>query len=147
MVELNCIQCVKNVTDWQEGIEIVGKPMVEFKMVEQRYVEAMKRTVQEMGAYIVIAPNIALPHASPEEGVIKTGMSILKLAEPVFFEENEEASAKLLIAIACSDGETHMKMLQTLVTVLMDEEKLNSILEATNAEDIYQQFQNITLDN
>ncbi len=37
--------------------------------------------------YIIIAPNVAIPHASPEDGVNKIGMSMLCLNEGVYFTD------------------------------------------------------------
>ena len=39
----------------------------------------MINNVKEIGSYIVIAPKVAIPHARPEDGTNKLGISFLKL--------------------------------------------------------------------
>lgn len=39
--------------------------------IKESYIDAMVNTVKNMGPYIVIAPGIAMPHAAPEDGVLK----------------------------------------------------------------------------
>lgn len=147
MLTKDCVQYLDFINDWQEAVRMVGEPLVKNNIVEERYVDAMINTVKELGSYIVIAPNIALPHASPDSGALKTGLSILKLKNPVCFDQDAEAKASVLIAIACADNSTHMKMLQALVEVLMDEEKMNVLLETNDVEIIYDLFKNVEVSN
>jgi hypothetical protein len=49
--------------DWRGAIRVSGQLLVDARIAEPRYVEAMIRIAEELGPYIVIAPHIALPHA------------------------------------------------------------------------------------
>ncbi|MES0344714.1 MAG: PTS sugar transporter subunit IIA, partial [Anaerolineales bacterium] len=66
-------------SDWRDAIRISGKSLVDTQIVETRYIEAMIKTAEELGPYIVIAPQIALPHARPEDGALDTGLSLVRL--------------------------------------------------------------------
>ncbi|WP_199586397.1 hypothetical protein [Brachybacterium sp. JB7] len=45
----------------------------------------MIRTVEEHGPYIVIAPGFALATPGPNESVLRTALSFVRLAEPIPF--------------------------------------------------------------
>ncbi|MFB8734775.1 PTS sugar transporter subunit IIA [Bacillus sp. SL00103] len=44
----------------------------------------MIQSVDQNGPYIVIAPQVAIPHARPEDGVNELSMSLMTFEQPVF---------------------------------------------------------------
>lgn len=96
----------------------------------------MIANVDEMGPYVVIAPEIALPHARPEYGVKKIGMSLLRLGESVYFSKEERHRASLIVVLAAVDNEKHLKALAQLSTMLSDEEMLQKLMDAESIEEI-----------
>ncbi|MBS3995090.1 MAG: PTS sugar transporter subunit IIA [Alkaliphilus sp.] len=134
------IQLEKEITNWEEAIIKSSAPLLKGGLIEQSYIDAMIGSVKEYGPYIVIAPNIALPHARPETGSKLVGFSILKLEKPVAFSPEEEHKVLLLIALSCVEASTHIEMLQAIVTILSDEEKKNAIFNAVTADEILEVF-------
>lgn len=134
------IQFENKVENWEEAIIKSSEPLLREGYVDQGYVDAMVESVNEHGPYIVITPNVALPHARPEAGSKKMGFSILKLEEPVAFSEEEEHQVSLLIALSCVDATTHMEMLSGIVTVLSDPDKYDQVFNATTSEEILSIF-------
>ncbi len=134
------IQFEDKIDTWQEAIVKSSQPLLEKGYVEQSYVDAMIESVNEYGPYIVITPNVALPHARPEAGSKIMGFSVLKLKDAVSFSEEEEHQVKLLIALSCVDATTHMEMLQGIVTVLSDQDKYDQLFNATTSEEILNIF-------
>lgn len=134
------IQFEDKVSNWEEAIIKSSKPLLQEGFIEKSYIDAMIESVKEYGPYIVIAPNIALPHARPEMGSKKVGFSILKLDEPVAFSDQAEHQVRLLISLSCVDSTTHMEILQTIVTILSDEEKNKHIFDAKTPEEIVNIF-------
>lgn len=134
------IQFEEKISSWEEAIIKSSEPLLKASLVEQSYIDAMIDSVKEHGPYIVIAPNIAMPHARPELGSKKTGFSILKLENPVAFSEKEEHNAQLVIALSCVDATTHIEILQALVTILSNKEKHDLIFNAKTAEEILRIF-------
>ncbi|MCT4604598.1 MAG: PTS sugar transporter subunit IIA [Marinisporobacter sp.] len=134
------IQFENEVSNWEEAIIKSAKPLLEGDLIEQSYVDAMVDSVKEHGPYIVIAPNIAMPHARPETGSKKVGFSILKLEKPVAFSEEEEHKVQLLISLSCADANTHIEILQAIVGVLSDQEKYDYIFNAKTAEEMVKVF-------
>ncbi|MBM7630985.1 BglG family transcription antiterminator [Geomicrobium sediminis] len=142
LVTEDMITVKPSVTSWQESIRIAAEPLLEKKYIHQEYIDAMIANVVTNGPYIVIAPNIAMPHARPEEGVVQLGMSILKTDEPVHFSEEEKHDARIIIVLAAVDNETHLKALSQLSELLSEEENTEEILASTTVSEIAHVIQN-----
>lgn len=125
---------------WEEAIIKSSKPLLEGGFIEQSYVDAMIDSVKDHGPYIVIAPNIALPHARPETGSKKVGFSILRLDKPVAFSDQEDHKVRLLIALSCVESTTHLEILQSIVAILSDQQKHDGIFNASTVDEIVDIF-------
>lgn len=62
-----------------------------------------------MGAYIVVCPGVAMPHARYEDGVNKVAISFLRLKNPVFFygKDKEPRPVDMLFAFSTTDAIDH----------------------------------------
>lgn len=134
------IQFFDKAENWEEAVQLSGNPLLKGGEIKQSYIDGMIASVKEHGPYIVIAPNIALPHARPETGSVKIGFSYMKLNEPVSFAEDGSADASLFIALSCVDADTHLEMLQSIVMVLSDQEKHDALFAATSKEEVMKIF-------
>lgn len=122
--------------DWKDAVRKGGEVLVENGLVEPRFVDAMIKMVKEMGPYIVIVPGIAMPHARPSEGVIKLGMSLIKLSAPVSFGNKENDPVKVVISLGAIDNYSHTKALSTLVDLFNDKERVELLKNANTVEEI-----------
>jgi PTS system ascorbate-specific IIA component len=122
--------------DWQEAILAAGKLMVDAKAVDDRFPPAMIRVAEEFGPYIVIAPGVALPHARPEDGVIKASIAIVRLIEPVEFGNVDNDPVFLLVALAAIDHEQHIQGLSQVANILGDEESLEKLRTAKTEQEL-----------
>jgi PTS system ascorbate-specific IIA component len=119
-----------------DAIRIAGDLLVQEGKVEQAYVEGMVNAFHELGAYFVIAPGIALPHARPDQTVKEVCLSLVRLKKPVVFGHPKNDPVQLVCAIAGVDKKAHIQMLRDLASILSDELKLKEILEAENAKQV-----------
>ena len=130
------IQFKDQVQSWEEAIEIAAQPLIDQQSIRPSYVKAMIDNVKELGAYIVIAPRIAIPHARPETGVERLGMSFLRLKDPIYFSEKEKHRAQLIIVLAAIDNQTHLKALAQLTELLSNEENVEQLISANESETV-----------
>lgn len=130
----------EEVSSWQEAIKKSAKPLIDKGFINEVYVEAMINNVEEHGPYIVLAPKFAMPHAENKEGVIKTGISVLKLDQAVDFniknESDPDKHVNLLITLAAKDSESHLTILQKLALILDDDDNIEKILKAETSNDV-----------
>ncbi|WP_059106125.1 BglG family transcription antiterminator [Shouchella shacheensis] len=120
-------------SSWEEAIRISAEPLVKKGKIEERYVEALVNN-RDRDPYIVIGPHLAIPHAAPEEGVQKVGMSLLRLREPVAFSEEEEIH--VIVVIAAVDKHQHIRGLRQLLRLSASEEDRNRLIEANTVAEI-----------
>lgn len=130
------IQFAERADSWQEALQIAAEPLLADGSINQKYIDAMIDNVNKMGPYIVIAPGIALPHARPEEGVRKLGMSFLQLKQCCSFSEKEEHQVSLIFVLAAIDNDTHLKALSQLSKMLSDGSNLEKLRMAQSADEV-----------
>lgn len=131
----------KGFDNWEDAIVSSSQGLLKQGFIEQSYIDSMIDSVKEFGPYIVIAPNIAMPHARPEAGSNKVGFAVMVCEDAVSFSEAPEHQARLLVTLSCVNADTHLKMLQVLVGVLGDDTKFQAILNATTKQEIIELFQ------
>ena len=136
MLTASTISLAVQVQDWQEAVRKAGKLLVDSGAVEARYVQAMIDMVKEIGPYIVIAPGVALPHARPEQGVKRPGMSLVTLATPVSFGNENNDPVDLVVAFGAPDSQGHIDAIRDLARLLEDENRLKKLRAATTVEEV-----------
>jgi len=132
------IHFLKNVTNWQEAIRLSAEPLLSADIIEPRYVDAMIQNVTDNGNYIIILPEIAMPHARHEYGAKGTGISFLKIANPTLFPRGVPVSIFFALSSETNDG--HLDILADLSEVLSDPEKVDKLKQAESEEDVLKIF-------
>ena len=140
LLKLENVQICESAADWRDAIRTAVLPLERNGYVEPRYKEEIIGNLERLGPYIVIAENIALPHARPEQGAIKTQLGVTLFREPVQFE-GKETSARLFVTLAAQDSNSHLEALVTISELLDQPEKVAQILSAKDAETLYSYFQ------
>lgn len=130
------IQLTDEKMNWEDAIRFAAKPMLDKKIIEPRYAEAMIDKVKQFGPFIHIGKGIALPHARPEDGVNQIGMSLLKVKEPVLLMDDEKHPIQIFVCLAAVDNEAHLRALASLTRVLSNSQKLDQLLNAETKEEI-----------
>lgn len=118
---------------WEDAVIAGGELLEKNGSIEHRYIDAMIKSVKEIGPYIVIGPGIAMPHARPEAGAKKVGMSLITLSTPVNFGNKENDPVDLVVCLCAVDHISHIKALSELVGLMGDDEKVKRI---RSAEDV-----------
>ena len=132
------IQQVDSVSNWQEAVGLAAQPLLAHGYIEESYIQAMIASINETGPYIVLAPKVAVPHASPDAGVHQLGISLLQVKEPVDFSEDDDDDKKvqLIFVLAAVDSTAHLRALQELALILDDEEAIDSLIAASDPREI-----------
>ena len=124
----------ESVATWEEAIRISATPIVESGQIKPEYVEAIINQ-GEKDPYIVIAPNLAIPHASPDEGVNDVSMSLLRLEKGIRF--GEEYFINLVVIIAAKDKQQHFRALMQLMKLAGSDEDRNAMIKSQSIDEIY----------
>ena len=97
----------------------------------------MQELSEELNAYIVLIPKVAMPHARPEDGALKTGFSIVTLKDPVCFGNKKNDPVYLVIGLSAVDNIIHLKTMKQLSRLLCDDDMVNNIIKSQSCEELY----------
>lgn len=127
---------IKDAADnWLQAIDYSMAELLAKGYVEPSYVEAIKKSTEENGPYYILAPLVAMPHARPECGAVKTALSLTLLRNPVYFGENKEP-VKLLIGLSAANPNEHIGAIQALSELFCEEEQMEALLNANTAQQL-----------
>ncbi|AUU84228.1 MULTISPECIES: PTS sugar transporter subunit IIA [Leclercia] len=130
------IQIVDSVSDWKQAIRLSAQPLLAKETITEEYVEAIFKSHQELGPYYVLAPGLAMPHARPEQGAIKNGLSLLHIKQGVSFNADENDPIYVVIMLCALSGDEHINMITALAEIFSNDERLSALLKASTLETI-----------
>lgn len=130
------IQIVDSVSDWKQAITLSAQPLLVKGAITEDYINAIFNSHQELGPYYVLAPGLAMPHARPEQGAIKNGLSLLHIKQGVSFDADENDPIYVVIMLCALSGEEHINMITALAEIFSDDELLSALLKASSMEAI-----------
>jgi mannitol operon transcriptional antiterminator len=136
LITKDMIQILEEAADWEEAIRLATRPLLEGGYVREDYVKAMIDNIKKFGPYVVMGPKVAIPHARPENGVNKIGMSLLLLKKGVAFSIEGEERIQIIIVLAARDNETHLQALAQLSALLLEEENIENLVNSTSTAKI-----------
>ena len=123
--------------DWRAAVRAACAPLLSDGTIEKEYPEIIIQKVEELGPYIVIAPNICIPHAERGRGVNDTAMCFMKTEKPVSFDPNDpDKDARIFVVLAATDDEVHLNNLMQLSETLSDEAIVDKLLQAKTGDDL-----------
>ena len=95
------------------------------------YVQAVVANFEKLGPYFVVAPGIAIAHAAPSADVLRAGMSLLKLNQPVVSGSKTNDPVSLVFTLCTPDSEQHIEALGDFALLMSDSATVNSLLNAS----------------
>ena len=125
-------------SNWEEAVKASYQPLLEDGTIEPCYIDQVIASIKELGPYIVLAPDIAMPHTTMgAKGVRCSAISFMKVCRPVHFTEgNPENDARLFFSLAAQNPEEHLLNMQQLAEELMTEGLTEDLLLCESEEDI-----------
>lgn len=136
-IKFEQIELDVDISNAKEAIQYAGNLLVKSNSVKESYVDAMIKGFEDLGPYIVLAPNIAIPHARPEFGVNEQCVAFIRLKKAIPFGHPENDDVKLIIPIGGVNMDLHIHMLRDLSEVLANEKHFEILMKSQNKEEIY----------
>ena len=137
-VESRHYKFAQSASDWREAIRMSCESLEADGTVDETYKEEIIACLEKYGPYIVIMPNVALPHSQEgAKGVNKTAIGFMKLEEPISFEEGDsQKEAQLFFTLASCDSNQHLNNMMRLSDMLMNEDIVKELEKAKTPEDL-----------
>lgn len=125
-----------SVSSWEEAVTRSGELLVQLGAVVPRYVEAMTRNIKEWGPYCVVAPGLALPHARPEDGVVRSALGVVRLLQPLKFGHPTNDPVSMVVGMAARDERSGKKIIERLLRTFEDSTKVAALYGARTPQDV-----------
>ncbi|MEE3487204.1 MAG: PTS sugar transporter subunit IIA [Bulleidia sp.] len=126
--------------DWKEAVRMSCEPLVADGTVVPGYADEIVACVEKNGPYIVLVPGVAMPHSTEDLGsgrVKRSSISFMKLQKPVHFDDPDpDKYADLFFTVCAKNPDEHMKNIQDLMNVLMNEDLLAELHQIKNEDDL-----------
>lgn len=137
-VDENHYKFADKADDWRDAIRISCESLEADGTVDPNYKEDIIACVEKHGPYIVIMPNVAMPHSQENAtGVNKTAIGFTKFEEPVNFGSGEpDLDAQLFFTLASENHDKHLENMQKLVEMLLNQEVVDALVDAHSADDL-----------
>ncbi len=135
-LEPECVSLHQEAEDYRAAIKIGGELLIHAGKATDSFVDRMISAVEDLGPYMVIAPGIAIPHARPEDGALKVGLSLVTLDTPVNFGNPDNDPVNIIACLCSTDSESHLDALARLVALLGEQQNIDSILSAQDVSEV-----------
>lgn len=137
LLDASTIRLHARYTNKAEAIRDVGRLLAEAGKVEPTYIEKMIE--REGVATTYIGNGVAVPHGTKDSipMVKSTGLAVVQVPDGVDFGNGN--IARLLVGIA-AQGDEHLDLLTNLALVCSDDQRLECLIHAPDAETILQEL-------
>lgn len=136
LVEESLIQLNIEASNREDAIRKAAQPLVNAGKIENRYIDNIIRSLHEVGPYFVIVPQVAMPHARPEEGAMQNAIGITVLKTPVIFGNESNDPVKYLFTLSATGNQEHLETLAELANLIEDQAFFELLDQATSAKDV-----------
>lgn len=129
----NAIQIVDRKLSWKEVLIAGTQSLIKRKLVTEEYLTALISQYPVITPNIVLANSIVIPHTSPENGVLQTGMAFMKLKHGV---QGEHGEYKIIVVIAAERNGKHIPAMLQLLAMAKNMKLMESLEAAKNSSEI-----------
>jgi len=130
------IRLINRAENWHNAVELAVQPLIDQGAVERRYLQAIFAMHEQIGPYYVLGEGIAMPHARPEEGVIRTALSLVIVEEGVEFGSEDNDPVYIIFALSAVDSNSHIDMIASLSRFFCDEHAVETLRLAKDKQQV-----------
>lgn len=127
-------------TEWRAAVRAVGRALARSGATREGYTERMIGVLEEFGAYIVIAPGLALAHARPGPDVVRNGLAVVTLAEPVPFGHPHNDPVRVVVGLAVTGADEHVASVAGLANVFNERSAIDRLAAASTIDEVREVF-------
>ena len=118
------------------ALDLMCSVLIKNKKVDLCYLEAIKQKHKEIGAYYVLAPKIAMPHARPEDGVNEAALQVTVFKNGVNLESEDNGDVFISITLAAMDSDSHIHTIMALSELFQNDDDIEKIINSDSIEEI-----------
>ncbi len=126
-------------SSWQHAIEQTMMPLQNENIVKPAYAQQIIRLTNTNGPYMVLGNGIMLAHATPNDGVLDLGMSLLLVKQPLSIITPGHPNVDnitIVIGLAPLDQTSHLSALSQLMKKIQNPIWVSRMKQSQSADDI-----------
>jgi ascorbate PTS system EIIA or EIIAB component len=123
-------------SSWRDALRLAGGALVSSGAATAPYTDAMIGLVEEHGPYIVISPGLAFAHARPGPAVLRDGLSVVTLGEPVSFGHPHNDPVRVVLGLAVAGVGTHLESIGEIANLFNDASVTGRIADASTPDEV-----------
>lgn len=120
------------------AIDLMCSQLLQQHKITPNYVEEIKKKHKEIGAYYVLAPKIAMPHARPEDGVNEASIQLTVFKNGVDLGSTDNGDVYISATLAAQDSDNHIHIIMALAELFQNDDDIDAIIHAENIAEIQQ---------
>ncbi|RXZ72100.1 PTS sugar transporter subunit IIA [Agromyces albus] len=124
------------VDDWRAAVREAGRALTRSGATRAEYADRMIAVIEEFGAYVVIAPGLALAHARPGPDVRREGLAVVTLSEAVPFGHPHNDPVAVVVGLAVSNADEHVASVAKLANAFNDSGIVARVAAASSAAEV-----------
>jgi PTS system ascorbate-specific IIA component len=130
------VKLVESVDTWEEAVTLCFEGLLADGYINKEYIPKVIKMGKELHFHFLLAPGLAMPHARPEDGAVKTGVSLLIVKNGVHFEDHQHNPVHCLIGLCAVDGNAHLEFMMEIASLFGDESIIDTLKKANSVEEI-----------
>ena len=120
-----------------DTIKALGKVLEENAYIDKSYIDSVVEREENFPTGLVLAnAGIAIPHASPNNNVLKNGIAAARLKYPVEFacmeDPDKKVAVNMVFMLALARSTEHLEILKKLFIAFQNEDLVNNLLNSKN---------------
>lgn len=119
--------------DWRAAMRLSATPLEMSGYVDNNYIDASIKNVEQYGDYIIVGKGIALAHANADNGVHKDGLSLLVCPTGITFSDGESV-VYMIFCFSSTGKKEYLEMMKEIVELSLDETQFHDMLDMTEDE-------------
>ena len=136
LIKLSHITFAARVTSWWEMVALASKPLINNSAIQERYLSAMVKVIEDHGFYMYMGSGVLLLHAKPTDGVNQLCMSMLKLKQPYKFDQGTPPDTDIIFVLGATDDNSHLTALFQLNELIQYPDFMNSIRNTARPSEV-----------
>lgn len=140
-VDPDRISVHRDVESWRQALNQAGILLQNDHKVSRKYIDTVMQVTASPKNYSFLGLETAIPHASPEDGVLADGFSLVVVQNGVDFPGHP--GIKLIVMLAIKDTSKHLRAIKQLNELIMNQVTFNELLSCNDSNSLYKVIENL----
>ncbi|MDO9546048.1 MAG: BglG family transcription antiterminator [Pelolinea sp.] len=136
LIKLSNITFTPRVSSWWEMVVLASKPLINSLAIQECYLSAMVKLIEDHGFYMYMGSGVLLLHAKPTDGVNQLCMSMLKLQHPFKFDKGTPPDTDIIFVLGATNDNSHLTALFQLNELIQYPDFMTSIRDTKRPSEV-----------